>query len=155
MAIWAMTIGPYVCVCTFLNKGLSYMRFVMLWECWNSVTLQSGRQSQSDSDTLFIFFKNHWVSLELKNKVSYIGMASNDKEDILEPACLCMALWMIRQIPLLMTFLIKYFLYLGTPSPSKTDEFSEKFQTAIDPPPHFSESCIANFFWNSWPKYRL
>ena len=104
------------------------MRFAMLWECWNSVISQSGRQSQSDSDTLFIFLKNHWVSLELKNKVSYIGMASNDKEDILEPACLCMALWMIRQIPLLMTFLIKYFLYLGTPSPSKTDEFSEKFQ---------------------------
>ena len=22
-------------------------------------------------------------------------------------------------------------------------------------PPSFSESCVANFFWNSWPKYRL
>ena len=28
---------------------------------------------------------------------------------------------------------------------SKTDEFSEKFQTAFDPPPSFSESYIANF----------
>ena len=109
MAIWAMTIGPYVCVCTFLNKGLSYMRFVMLCECWNSVTLQSGRQSQSDSDTLFISSKNQRVSLELRIRWC---VAENDKEDISEPACLCMALWMIRQIPLLMTFLIKCFLYL-------------------------------------------
>ena len=46
-------------------------------------------------------------------------------------------------------------LLLGTPFPSKTDEFSEKFQTAFDPPPSFSESYIANFFWNSCPKYRL
>ena len=44
---------------------------------------------------------------------------------------------------------------LGKLSPSKTDEFSEKFQTAFDPPPSFSESYVANFFWNSWPKYRL
>ena len=33
---------------------------------------------------------------------------------------------------------------LGTHSPSKTDEFSEKFQTAFDPsPPSFSESYVA------------
>ena len=44
---------------------------------------------------------------------------------------------------------------LGKLSPSKTDEFSEKFQTAFDPPPSFSESYVANFFRNSWPKYRL
>ena len=37
---------------------------------------------------------------------------------------------------------------LGKLSPSKTDEFSEKFQTAYDPPPppSFSESYVANFF---------
>ena len=36
---------------------------------------------------------------------------------------------------------------LGKLSPSKTDEFSEKFQTAYDPPPppSFSESYVANF----------
>ena len=28
---------------------------------------------------------------------------------------------------------------------SKTDEFSEKFQTAVDPP--FSESHVADFLW--------
>ena len=26
---------------------------------------------------------------------------------------------------------------LGTDGPTKTDEFSEKFQVAFDPPPHF------------------
>ena len=35
-------------------------------------------------------------------------------------------------------------LGLGKPTSSKTDEFLEKFQTAF-----------ANFFQNSWPKYRL
>ena len=34
---------------------------------------------------------------------------------------------------------------LGKPTPSKTDEFLEKFQTAFDPPPSFSESFVANF----------
>ena len=36
---------------------------------------------------------------------------------------------------------------LGTPSPSKIDEFSEKFQTAFDPspPPHFRK-VILQFF---------
>ena len=35
---------------------------------------------------------------------------------------------------------------LGTPFPSKIEEFSEKFQTAFaPPPPSFSESYIANF----------
>ena len=36
-------------------------------------------------------------------------------------------------------------LLLGTHSPSKTDEFSEKFQTAFGPPPSFSESYVAIF----------
>ena len=35
--------------------------------------------------------------------------------------------------------------YLGTEHVSKSDEFSEKFQTAFDPPPSFSESYIALF----------
>ena len=36
---------------------------------------------------------------------------------------------------------------LGTHSPSKTDEFSEKFQTAFDPPPppHFRK-VVLQFF---------
>ena len=34
---------------------------------------------------------------------------------------------------------------LGMPVPTKTDEFSEKFQTAFDPPPSFSENHIADF----------
>ena len=34
---------------------------------------------------------------------------------------------------------------LGKPNPPKTDEFSEKFQTAFDPPPSFSENHIADF----------
>ena len=39
------------------------------------------------------------------------------------------------------------YLYLGTHSPSKTDEFSEKFQTAIDPlPPSFFGKLCCNFF---------
>ena len=29
------------------------------------------------------------------------------------------------------------------PTSSKTDEFSEKFQTAFDPPPSFSEGYVA------------
>ena len=29
---------------------------------------------------------------------------------------------------------------LGTGQATKTDEFSEKFQTAIDPPPHFRKT---------------
>ena len=38
---------------------------------------------------------------------------------------------------------------LGTLTPSKTDEFSEKFQTAFDPPPApFSENFIAIFSAN-------
>ena len=35
--------------------------------------------------------------------------------------------------------------YLGTPTPSKTDEFSEKFQTAFDLPLIFGKLCC-NFF---------
>ena len=35
---------------------------------------------------------------------------------------------------------------LGTGDGAKTDEFSEKFQTAFDPPPSFSENHIAVFF---------
>ena len=34
---------------------------------------------------------------------------------------------------------------LGMPHVSKSDEFFEKFQTAFDPPPSFSESYIAIF----------
>ena len=34
---------------------------------------------------------------------------------------------------------------LGKHPHSKTDEFSEKFQTAFDPPPSFSENHIADF----------
>ena len=34
---------------------------------------------------------------------------------------------------------------LGTDGPSKTDEFSEKIQTAFDPP-SFSENHVAVFF---------
>ena len=33
----------------------------------------------------------------------------------------------------------------GTDGVTKTDEFSEKFQTAFDPPPSFSENHIADF----------
>ena len=36
--------------------------------------------------------------------------------------------------------------HLGKPTPSKMDEFSEKFQTAVDPPPSFSENHVADFF---------
>ena len=39
-----------------------------------------------------------------------------------------------------------YLLYLGTPSPSKIDGFSEKFQTAFDPPPSFLKNYVAKFF---------
>ena len=34
---------------------------------------------------------------------------------------------------------------LGMGSPTKTDEFSEKFQTTYDTPPSFSENYIADF----------
>ena len=34
---------------------------------------------------------------------------------------------------------------LGKPSDTKTDEFSEKFQTAFGPPPSFSENHVADF----------
>ena len=43
---------------------------------------------------------------------------------------------------------------LGKPVPTKTDEFSEKFQTAFDPP-SFSENHVADLFQNSWLKYPL
>ena len=35
---------------------------------------------------------------------------------------------------------------LGTDDGTKTDEFWEKFQTAVDLPPSFSENPAANFF---------
>ena len=35
--------------------------------------------------------------------------------------------------------------FLGTGGPTKMDEFSEKFQTAFDPPPSFSKNHIADF----------
>ena len=44
---------------------------------------------------------------------------------------------------------------LGKPTSSKTDEFSEKFQTAIGPPPLIFRKSHCKFFQNSWPKYRL
>ena len=34
---------------------------------------------------------------------------------------------------------------LGMHAATKTDEFSEKFQTAFNPPPSFSENDIADF----------
>ena len=40
-----------------------------------------------------------------------------------------------------------YLRYLGTDAVTKTDEFSEKFETAIDPPnPSFSVNLVANFY---------
>ena len=36
-------------------------------------------------------------------------------------------------------------LLLGKHPPPKTDEFSEKFQTAFDPPPSFLENHVADF----------
>ena len=41
--------------------------------------------------------------------------------------------------------LIFVFPFLGKDGVSKIDEFSEKFQTAFDPPPSFSENHIADF----------
>ena len=38
-----------------------------------------------------------------------------------------------------------WWLRLGTDGDTKTDEFSEKFQTAFDPPPSFLENHIADF----------
>ena len=35
---------------------------------------------------------------------------------------------------------------LGTGHATKSDEFSEKFQTAFDPHPSFLETYVANFF---------
>ena len=35
---------------------------------------------------------------------------------------------------------------LGTGRATKMDEFSEKFQTAFDPPPHFLENHVAIVF---------
>ena len=40
-------------------------------------------------------------------------------------------------------------LALGKGGSSKTDEFLEKFQTAFDPPPSFSENHVALFFRNT------
>ena len=47
------------------------------------------------------------------------------------------------------TYTLTYTCYinlLGTGQPTKTDEFSEKFQTAFDPPPSFLENYVAIFF---------
>ena len=42
--------------------------------------------------------------------------------------------------------MLKCFSTLGKPVPTKTDEFSEKFQTAFDPPPLiFGKSCCRFF----------
>ena len=38
---------------------------------------------------------------------------------------------------------------LGKGNTSKTDDFLEKFQTVVDPPPPFSENHVADFFQNS------
>ena len=38
------------------------------------------------------------------------------------------------------------FLHLGTPFPSKIDEFSEKFQTAFDHPPLIFGKLYCKFF---------
>ena len=42
--------------------------------------------------------------------------------------------------------------FLGTGKVNRSDEFSEKFQTAFDPPPSFSESYIALFATKLWQK---
>ena len=34
----------------------------------------------------------------------------------------------------------------GTGNATKTDEFSEEFQRAFNPLPHFLRNCVANFF---------
>jgi len=39
-------------------------------------------------------------------------------------------------------FEVKPVLWLGKDGVSKTDEFSEKFQTAFDPPPHFRKIML-------------
>ena len=36
--------------------------------------------------------------------------------------------------------------WLGTDGATKSDKFSEKFQTAMEPPSSFSENYIADFF---------
>ena len=42
-------------------------------------------------------------------------------------------------------FFLASFGGFGTVDSTKTDEFSEKFQNAFDPPPSFSENYIAFF----------
>ena len=37
----------------------------------------------------------------------------------------------------------------------KRMNFRKSSKRSLTPPPHFSENHIANFSWNSWPKYRL
>ena len=68
---------------------------------------------------------------------------------------------LIQQCPHLTIFVTvfkfaqKTSLLFGMDDPTKTDEFLEKFQTAFDPPPSFSENHVALFFQNTWPKKRL
>ena len=43
---------------------------------------------------------------------------------------------------------VETYVHLGTGQGTKTDEFSENFQTAFDPrPPSFLENDIADFFF--------
>ena len=48
-------------------------------------------------------------------------------------------------------FYDQIFQHLGTGGGTKTDEFSEKYQTAFDLPPSFSETFIAIFLMDTKP----
>ena len=62
----------------------------------------------------------------------------NCRESCVSLLTLCLKLYMsFRQVQHILSS-------LGKPVPSKTDEFSEKFQTAVDPP-SFSENHAADF----------
>ena len=51
----------------------------------------------------------------------------------------------VEQLKVVAERVAKSVPWLGKGNPSKTDEFSEKFQTAVDPPPSFSENHVADF----------
>ena len=69
----------------------------------------------------------HWI---LRHVRKYIWIFSN-------PEFVLYCSWRLKTLTV---------THLGKLSPSKADEFSEKFQTAFDPPPpSFSESYVAIF----------
>ena len=51
----------------------------------------------------------------------------------------------LPSLSFIQNIIMYYISRLGTPTPSKTDEFSEKFQTAFDPPPHFRKVMLQIF----------